>query len=120
LPELPLELALASMIGPELDPELPDDPALLDDPELPLDPELALVPDPPPDADPPFDPESLPDCTSGPPELLPTGFPPVPRPSGAADVAHAAMKAMLKRPEPGVRRMTSLHSPSALAHQWGF
>jgi hypothetical protein len=113
----PLELALASPIEPELDaelpvdpelpvePELPVDPELPVEPELPVDPELAPVPELPPDPDEPFDPESPPDSCSDPPEVVPLGFPLPPGSPVPADAAHAAIKAIPKSAEAGVKRM---------------
>jgi hypothetical protein len=112
-PEL-LEVALASVIEPDpdpelfCDPELPPDPELLVDPELPPDAEVPLVPELPPDDEDPFDPESL-DCRLDPPELPPLGFSmPLGSPPGAAEAAQAATKAIVKRAEAGVKRMPCL------------
>ena len=107
----PLELTLASVMSPELDPEAPLDPELPFEPELPLDPELPFEPELPLDPEPLLEPEELPE-----PELEPLD-PPLPGlkfPSGDEPPQLAIVtKLVAAIPKASVQRMASSVATSA-------
>ena len=108
----PLELVLASVMSPELDPEAPLDPELPFEPELPLDPELPFEPELPLDPEPLLEPEELPELDPEPPELPPgLKFPSGDEPPQLAIVA----KLVTAIPKASVQRMASSVATAASA-----
>jgi hypothetical protein len=106
-----LELMLASVMSPELEPELPLDPELPFEPELPLEPELPFEPELPLDPEPLLEPEELPELEA--PEPPPDGLklPSGDEPPQLAIVA----KLVTAIPKTSVQRMASSVATSANA-----